>query len=80
MVNFETLPLSPFGSPRRKWSAVYDDYKPHILKTFDDAEYNAAIVAEKILGELFSLFIQKIESYQASPRIKRPPILWLGQN
>ncbi|XP_071518164.1 uncharacterized protein [Panulirus ornatus] len=37
---------------RRKWRAVYDNYKPHILRTFDDVETNAWIIAQNLMESL----------------------------
>lgn len=33
-----------------KWRAVYNNYKPHILRTFDDVETNAWNFAENLIG------------------------------
>ncbi|KAK8390621.1 hypothetical protein O3P69_010366 [Scylla paramamosain] len=33
-----------------KWQAVYNNYKPHILRTFDDVETNAWTFAENLIG------------------------------
>lgn len=35
-----------------KWRAVYNNYKPHILRTFDDVEANAWKLAENLIGML----------------------------
>lgn len=37
---------------RRKWQAVYDNYKPHILRTFDNVETQAWIFAENLMDWL----------------------------
>ncbi|XP_069195444.1 LOW QUALITY PROTEIN: uncharacterized protein [Procambarus clarkii] len=43
---------------RRKWRAVYDNYKPHILRTFDDVETNAWIFAENLIEWLQKLGLE----------------------
>ncbi|XP_068244762.1 uncharacterized protein [Palaemon carinicauda] len=37
---------------RSKWRAVYDNYKPHILRTFDDVETNAWNFVKNVMGWL----------------------------
>ncbi|KAK3881181.1 hypothetical protein Pcinc_014366 [Petrolisthes cinctipes] len=41
-----------------KWRAVYNNYKPHILRTFDSVETNAWNLAKKIIGWLERLGLE----------------------
>ncbi|KAK8724166.1 hypothetical protein OTU49_011250 [Cherax quadricarinatus] len=54
---------------RRKWRAVYENYKPHILRTFDDVETNAWIFAENLIEWLQKLGLE-IKSSSAYRRIQ----------
>ncbi|KAG7155845.1 Apolipophorins-like 6 [Homarus americanus] len=54
---------------RRKWRAVYENYKPHILRTFDDVETNAWIIAENLIDWLQWMGLE-IKSSAAYRRIQ----------
>ncbi|KAG0700405.1 Apolipophorin [Chionoecetes opilio] len=41
-----------------KWRAVYNNYKPHILRTFDDVETNAWNFAENLIGWMKQLGLE----------------------